>query len=58
MNAAVKTHMDNLIIRLKAGQVSYEHIAGAIDALIVADAITLTEARTYLTEAKRATMGH
>ena len=55
----MKTHIamfvDNLIKRAQKKQVTYDHVAGAVDGLLVADAITLEESKRILADAWRAT---
>lgn len=53
MQGAIGIHMDNLLQRLATHQISYDHIAGAVDALLVANVITLADSVRILTVAKR-----
>lgn len=54
----MKTHIQvfvaQLLVRVRTGQVTYDHAAGVVDGLMMGEALTLEEGRDILTEAYRA----
>ena len=55
MMSHIAVFLYNLIKRAESRQVTYDHITGVVDGLLVADAITLEESKRIRAEAWRAT---